>query len=84
MRPVGRDHGHTDESAAVQVDVTATAPGVLAGGGGGALAVNYPGGTLNSALNPVHPGEYVVVYLTGQGKLDRPVASGEESPGDPL
>jgi uncharacterized protein (TIGR03437 family) len=72
------------ESAAVQVDIAAIAPGVLATDGGGALAVNYPGGTLNSALNPVRAGEYVVVYLTGQGRLDPPVASGAESPADPL
>ena len=32
--------------------------------------MNYPGGTLNAPQNPVHPGEYVVVYLTGQGIVD--------------
>ena len=46
--------------------------------------MNYPGGALNSLQNPVHPGEYVVVYLTGQGQVDRPVASGAQSPADPL
>ena len=73
------------ESAAAKVEVTAVAPGILAPGGGGhALAVNYPGGALNSLQNPVHPGEYVVVYLTGQGQVDRPVASGAQSPAEPL
>ena len=73
------------ESAAVKVDVRPTAPGILAlGGGSHALAVNYPGGVLNAAQNPVHPGEYVVVYLTGQGLVDRPVANGAEAPANPL
>ena len=76
---------HALESAAAKVAVTVVAPGILAPGGGGhALAVNYPGGALNSLQNPVHPGDYVVVYLTGQGQVDRPVASGELSPADPL
>jgi uncharacterized protein (TIGR03437 family) len=73
------------ESAPVKVDVKAAAPGMLAlGAGSHALAVNYPGGELNSPQDPVHPGEYVVVYLTGQGMVDRPVADGAESPANPL
>jgi uncharacterized protein (TIGR03437 family) len=73
------------ESEAAKVDVRAVAPGILAPGGGShALAVNYPGGVLNSAQNPVHPGEYVVVYLTGQGQVNPPIASGAQSPAEPL
>jgi adhesin/invasin len=73
------------EGAAAKVEVAAVAPGILAPGGGGhALAVNYPGGVLNSVQNPVHPGEYVVVYLTGQGRVDPLVASGGQSPVEPL
>jgi uncharacterized protein (TIGR03437 family) len=73
------------ENAPVKVGVKAAAPGILAQGGGShALAVNYPGGSLNAPENPVHPGEYVVVYLTGQGMVDRPVADGAESPANPL
>jgi uncharacterized protein (TIGR03437 family) len=72
-------------SAPAKVDVRAVAPGIpTVGSGSHALAVNYPGGTLNAQENPVHPGEYVVVYLTGQGLVDPPVASGAESPADPL
>jgi adhesin/invasin len=75
----------TSESAAAKADVRLVAPGILAPGGGGhALAVNYPGGALNSLQNPVHPGEYVVVYLTGQGMVDPPVPSGGQSPAEPL
>ena len=73
------------KSASVKVDVRAAAPGILAlPGGSHALAVNYPGGALNASQNPVHPGEYAVVYLTGQGLVDRPVASGAEAPANPL
>ena len=65
--------------------MSAVAPGILTlPGGSHALAVNYPGGALNAKQNPVHPGEYVVVYLTGQGVVDHTVASGAESPADPL
>ena len=71
------------DSAAAKVTVAAAAPGILVAGAD-ALAVNFPAGTLNSALNPAHPGDYVVVYLTGQGRLDRPVPSGGASPADPL
>ncbi len=73
------------KSVPVKVDVRAAAPGIVAQPGGRhALAVNYSGGTLNASQNPVHPGEYVVLYLTGQGPVDRPVASGAESPSNPL
>ena len=73
------------QSAPVKVDVRAAAPGILAlSGGSHALAVNYPGGVLNAPENPVHPGEYVVVYVTGQGLVDRPVTDGAESPANPL
>jgi uncharacterized protein (TIGR03437 family) len=75
----------TLESAAAKADVRLVAPGILAPGGGGhALAVNYPGGALNSLQNPVHPGEYVVVYLTGQGQVNPPIATGAQSPAQPL
>jgi uncharacterized protein (TIGR03437 family) len=73
------------QSAPAKVDVRAAAPGILTlSGGSHALAWNYPGGALNAPGNPVHPGEYVVVYLTGQGLVDRAVADGAESPANPL
>jgi uncharacterized protein (TIGR03437 family) len=77
-------HSGTLESPAVKVEVRAAAPGILALAGSHALAVNYPGGALNTPQNPVHPGEYVVVYLTGQGLVDQTVPSGAESPADPF
>jgi uncharacterized protein (TIGR03437 family) len=72
------------QSSPAKVDVKASAPGILAlAGGNHALAVNYPGGALNGSQNPVHAGEYVTLYLTGQGLVDHTVANGAESPADP-
>jgi uncharacterized protein (TIGR03437 family) len=81
----GTTKGGALKSATVKVDVKAVAPGILAiPGGSHALAVNYPGGALNGSQNPVHAGEYVVLYLTGQGLVDRPVATGAEAGASPL
>jgi uncharacterized protein (TIGR03437 family) len=72
------------QSPAVKVEVRASAPGILAlAGGSHALAVNYPGGALNGPQNPVHAGEYVTLYVTGQGLVDHAVESGAESKADP-
>src|SRR5258708_22571229 len=72
------------QSPPVKVDVKASAPGILMlAGGSHALAVNYPCGALNAPQNPAHAGEYVTLYLTGQGLVVHAVASGAESPADP-
>jgi uncharacterized protein (TIGR03437 family) len=47
--------------------------------GGRAPAINQDG-TLNLATNPAAAGSFVSVYLTGQGLVDRPVASGAAAP----
>jgi trimeric autotransporter adhesin len=49
--------------------VVSAAPGIftIAGGGGQAAAINYPGATLNSASNPAACGTIVSLYATGQG-----------------
>ncbi len=49
--------------------VASAAPGIFttAGGTGQAAAVNYPGGSLNSASNPAPCGTIVSLYATGQG-----------------
>jgi uncharacterized protein (TIGR03437 family) len=66
------------------VEITATAAALLTSDHTHALAVNYPDGTLNSAANPAHPGDYLVFYATGQGLLNRPVSNGAPPPeGDP-
>lgn len=75
----------TVPSLPVTLEVIATAPGVLrTPGGDHAVAQNYPDGTLNSSDNPARPGQYVAVYLTGQGSVDHPVATGAAAPANPL
>ena len=54
----------------VTVAVAETAPGLftLENGVGQVIAVLFPGGTLNTAENPVAPGEIVTLYGTGEGQ----------------
>lgn len=66
-------------SAAFPITVQKTAPGIFLFGANRAVAQNVaPDGSvsLNTDANPVPAGDYVVVYLTGQGPLNPPVASG--------
>jgi uncharacterized protein (TIGR03437 family) len=75
----------TVPSLPVTFEVIATAPGVLTTPQGDhAVAQNYPDGSLNSPENPARPGQYVAVYLTGQGSVDHPVATGAAAPATPL
>jgi len=73
------------ESAAVSFSVAATGPGVLNDSATGhAVAQNQAGYSLNSAASPASPGQYIIVYMTGQGLLDNPIATGAAAPADPL
>ncbi|HEV3199066.1 MAG TPA: IPT/TIG domain-containing protein [Bryobacteraceae bacterium] len=75
----------TVPSLPVTFEVTAAAPGVLTTPQSiHAVTQNYPDGTLNSPENPARPGQYVAVYLTGQGLVDHPVATGAAAPTSPL
>jgi uncharacterized protein (TIGR03437 family) len=75
----------TVPSVPVTFAVIATAPGVLTTPQSDhAVAQNYPDGGLNSPENPARPGQYVAVYLTGQGLVDHPVATGAAAPASPL
>jgi len=69
----------------VTFEVVAAAPGVLTmAKTNHAIAQNYPDQTLNSADSPASPGQYVTVYLTGQGAVDHPVATGASPPASPF
>jgi uncharacterized protein (TIGR03437 family) len=75
----------TVKSAPVTFEVILAAPGVLTiPGSDHAIAQNYPGGAMNSPESPVQPGQYVVVYLTGQGPVDPPALTGAASPASPV
>lgn len=72
------------QSAPINFQVTATGPGIFTQPGGNqALAVNLPSGTMNTAQNPVKPGQYVTAYAIGQGMLDNPVDTGCAAPDAP-
>jgi uncharacterized protein (TIGR03437 family) len=73
------------KSPAMTFNVTATGPGVFSDPQTNhAIAQNYPDWSLNSPADAARPGQYVTVYLTGQGLLDNPVANGAAAPSTPL
>jgi uncharacterized protein (TIGR03437 family) len=63
--------------------ITAAAPAIFQFGSNRAVAQN-PDFTVNTAENPAAPGAAIVVYLTGQGLLDNPLATGAPAPASPL
>jgi uncharacterized protein (TIGR03437 family) len=73
------------QSAEVSFPVAATGPGVFTlQPTNHVVAQNLPDFTLNGASAPTFPGQYVTLYVTGQGALDNPVATGAGAPGNPL
>ena len=71
------------EGPAVSFPVAATAPGIFQYGTNRAVAVN-PDGSINASDHPAKPGEVIVVYMTGQGAVSNPIASGAPALGSPL
>jgi uncharacterized protein (TIGR03437 family) len=72
-------------SPAIPIVVAATGPGTLMlPQTNHAVGVNLPDGTLNSSFAPAIPGQYVTVYLTGQGAVDPAVPAGTPASADPL
>jgi uncharacterized protein (TIGR03437 family) len=68
-------------SSPAQVAVAATAPGIYTLGlTDHVIAVNLPEGTLNSPAFPAAPGQYVTLYLTGQGAVTPTIATGAAAP----
>jgi uncharacterized protein (TIGR03437 family) len=72
--PVVVSNGETYTSPAFMT-VNAAAPAIFQKTPGWALA-QHDNGTLNGPGNPAAAGSVVVVYLTGQGLLDHPIATG--------
>jgi len=73
----------SSSSAAVTVNVAPAAPGIFLEGANGSATVNT-NGLLNATNNPAASGSVVVTYLTGQGSLDNPVATGAAASSNPL
>ncbi|HEV2446388.1 MAG TPA: IPT/TIG domain-containing protein [Candidatus Sulfopaludibacter sp.] len=71
------NNGGTNSNT-VTVPVAATAPGMFAvnQGGSGAGAIRHADFTLVSSTSPAVGGETVLLYLTGMGAVDPPLADG--------
>ncbi|HTS61735.1 MAG TPA: SBBP repeat-containing protein [Candidatus Acidoferrales bacterium] len=69
--------------ATATVSLTDVSPGIFQISPGRAVAQNQDY-SINSPGTPARPGSYITVYLTGQGALDHPVATGAAAPLDPL
>jgi len=68
-------------STPAPVALSASAPGIYTAGiTDHAIAVNLPEGTLNSSVAPAAPGQYVTLYLTGQGAVQPFVDTGTAAP----
>jgi len=65
------------------VQVISSAPGVFTWGAGRAVAVNQDG-SVNTAENGAQRGSVLTVYLTGQGVITPPLASGAAAGSRPL
>ncbi len=62
------------------VSVAAVAPGIFtanSSGTGQAAAINVTGGVLNSATAPAKIGDYISLYLTGEGQTNPPGVDGK-------
>lgn len=77
---VTRDGG---QSGLFQFPVVSNSPGLFQDTSNNAVAQNADGST-NSSSNPAASGSVIVVYLTGQGALNNPVADGAPAPTSPL
>jgi len=63
-------------SASFDFQVQAVAPGLF-------VALNNADGTPNGSAHPAAPGDFLVVYLTGQGPVDQPATDGVPAPNPP-
>src|SRR5580658_7332912 len=78
---VSRDGG---QSAIFTVTVVSSSPGIFQDTSNHAVAQNAVDNSTNSDSDPVAAGAILVVYLTGQGALNNPVADGTATPDSPL
>jgi uncharacterized protein (TIGR03437 family) len=72
------------QSALFQFTVVTNAPGIFQDTSNHAIAQNATDNSTNSDSAPVASGDVLVVYLTGQGALNNPVADGTATPDSPL
>jgi uncharacterized protein (TIGR03437 family) len=72
------------QSDPVSLNIQATAPGIFTLPGSTRAAAQNQDYTLNTMDDPASPGSVMIIYLTGQGLLDNPVATGAAAPDSPL
>jgi uncharacterized protein (TIGR03437 family) len=78
---VTRDGG---QSALFDFAVLSNSPGIFQDTSNHAIAQNATDNSTNSSSKPVASGAVLVVYLTGQGAVNHPVADGTATPDSPL
>jgi uncharacterized protein (TIGR03437 family) len=75
----------TVKSESAPIDIKPAGPGILTfPATNHALAQNAADFTLNSTGNPARSGQYVILYLTGQGLVEPTVATGAAALSSPL
>jgi uncharacterized protein (TIGR03437 family) len=72
----------SNTSATFNFTVASTAPGIFQNSG--QAAAQNLNGSANTTKNPAAAGSVIVVYMTGQGALNNPVADGSAAPSSPL
>ena len=72
------------KSKALITPVTPVAPGLFLVGATTRLLAQNADLSLNSVSDPARVGTYITAYLTGQGDLDIPLATGAAAPATPL
>lgn len=70
-------------SAPAEVTIAQIAPGLFQTAAGRAAVLNQDGAA-NDVLNPAAPNSIVSAFLTGQGAVDHPAATGWPALADPL
>lgn len=78
-----RVYNGNGSSAAMEVPIEPTAPGIFQYGTERAVAIN-PDGAVNSQSSPAPQRGIIVAYLTGQGELDPAIPTGHPAPFQPL
>ena len=73
----------SSSSGPVTVNVTSSAPGIFLEPGNRSASINADN-TVNAANNPAASGSVLVTYMTGQGPVDNPVATGTAASSNPL
>jgi uncharacterized protein (TIGR03437 family) len=81
--PTGSATLSVNGSTPVSFPVASSAPGIIVYGSDRAVAINQDY-SLNAPEHPALPGGWITVYMTGQGAVHPPVASGAASPSNPV